>query len=220
MQELLVPGLGTLVTILGLVAVAPREAGRAVPALGHSVKRGADRARTSLSKLLPFLRRPGQHNPASLNASIPIVSTVSAFGRVGLTGQGSPHEQLTAIRAAIVSIHAELDWLRAESAATRAEMSGKLNRLAEDHAALREALDAQRSEQEQVNARAFPMAALGAALAGFPGPWLVAGGWWLTTLLALAGAVAACVAIRWLWEARAELCAGWHSFDRPAQQAG
>jgi hypothetical protein len=217
MQEL-VQVLGALVTIAGLVIVAPFEAGRALPAVWRWTAPVRSRARELLSRVLPFLRRNIRVNIGSATGVTSRV-TASITGRVGLTDQGTTKEQLAAIRAAVASIHSELDGLRAEDRAIRTELTVKLDQLAEDHAALRQALAEQRQEQGQLNARGFPLAAVGALLAGLPSSWLAAAGWWLGGPLVAAGVVAAWVAVRWLWEARDKLAAGWHAFRPPAQQA-
>jgi hypothetical protein len=207
MQEL-VQALGALVTIVGLLVVAPYEAGRVPPAVWHSITQAGSRVRGWLSKWLPFLRRHRTFNVGSLTAITSAV-TMSAYGRTGVTDKGTTKEQLAAIRAALTSIHGELDGLRAEDKAIRAELNMKLDHLAEDHAALRQALEEQRKEAGQVNARGFPLAAVGALLAGLPGSWLAA--WWVAVPLVAVGVVAAWVALRWLWEARHKLAEGWHA---------
>jgi hypothetical protein len=217
MQEL-VQVLGALVTIAGLVIVAPFEAGRALPAVWRSTAPARSRARNWLSRWLPFLRRDIRVNIADMAGGLSVI-TGSATGRMGLTDQGTTEEQLTAIRAAVASIHTELDGLRAEDRALRAELTVKLDQLAEDHAALRRDLEEQWQEQGQLNARGFPLAAVGALLAGVPGSWLAAAGWWLAGPLVAVWAVAAAIAGRWLWDARDKLAAGWHAFRPPAQQA-
>ena len=216
MQEL-VQVLGALVTIAGLVIVAPFEAGRALPAVWRSTASAMRRARSWLSRWLPFLRRNIRVN---IGSSTRVTSrvTASATGRMGLTDQGTTEEQLAAIRAAVASIHSELDGLRADDRALRAELTVKLDQLAEDHAALRRDLEEQWQEQGQLNARGFPLAAVGALLAGVPGSWLAAAGWWLAGPLLAVWAVAAAIAGRWLWDARDQLAAGWHAFRPRAHQ--
>jgi hypothetical protein len=218
MQEL-VQVLGAVVTILGLVVVAPYEAGRVPPAMWNWITRAGGRARSVLSRWLPFLRRNITVNVGDMVA-LTGLGTLSAWGRVGVTDKGTREEQLTAIRAALVSIHGELDGLRAEDTAIRAELTAKFNQLAEEHAALRQAHDEQRHEQGQINARGFPLAAVGALLAGLPGSCLAAAGWWLGGPLVAVGVVAAGIGCRWLWEARHKLAEGLHSFRPPAQQPG
>jgi hypothetical protein len=217
MQEL-VQVLGAVVTIVGLLVVAPYEAGRVPPAVWHSITRALSRVRGWLVRLL----RLGKHRTFNTGSMTAILSgvTISAYGRVGVTDQGSVEQQLAAIRAALTSIHGELDGLRTEDGAIRAELTTKFNQLSGDHAALRDAYEQQRQEQGQLNARGFPLAAVGALLAGLPGAWLAAGGWWLSGPLVLVGIVAAGVALRWLWKTRDKLALGLHSFRPPGQQAG
>jgi hypothetical protein len=218
MQELVqqsVQALGTVVTIVGLMIVAPYEAGRVPPAVWHSITRALSRVRGWLFRLLR-LGRNIQVNVGSVTG-ITSFGTASVYGRTGVTDKGTTKQQLAEIRAAVASIHAELDGLRAEDKAIRAELTVKLDHLAEDHAALRQAHEEQRQEAGQLNARGFPLAAVGALLAGLPGSWLAA--WWVAVPLVGVGVVAAGVALRWLWEARDKLAEGWHAFRPGAQRA-
>jgi hypothetical protein len=218
MQET-VQALGAFVTIVGLMVVAPFEAGRVPPAVWHTITRALNRSRGWLSRWLPFLRRDLTHSIGSASAITSAV-TVSAFGRSGVTDKGTTKQQLAAIRAALTSIHGELDGLRAEDIAIRAEMTAKFRQLSEDHLATRQALEEQKREQGALNARGVPLAAVGALLTGVPGSWVAAGGWWLTVSLLLVGLVAAGVALHGLWKKRHKLALGLHSFRPPAQQTG
>jgi len=210
MQET-VQVLGALVTIVGLVIVAPYEVGRVLPALWHSITQALGRARGWLVRVLR-LRKPQTFNVGSMTAALS-GGSVSVTGRVGVTDQGTTKQQLTAIRAALVSIYGELDALRAEDGAIRAEMTAKVNQLAEDHAATRRTLEEQQRVQGQLNARGVPLAAIGALLTGLPGAWVTAGGWWFGGPLLAIGGVAAAVAARWLCDARHKLAEGWHDLD-------
>jgi hypothetical protein len=219
MQEL-VQVLGAVVTIVGLLVVAPYEAGRVPPAVWHSITRALSRVRGWLVRLL----RLGKHRTFNVGSMTAILSTVTASftGRVGVTDQGTTKQQLAAIRAALTSIHGELDGLRTEDGAIRAELTTKFNQLSGDHAALRDAYEQQRQEQGALNARGVPLAAVGALLTGLPGSWLAAAGWWLGGPLVAVGLLAGGVALRWLWEARDELAAGLHAFraQQPHEQSG
>jgi hypothetical protein len=217
MQEM-VQALGAVVTIVGLLVVAPYEAGRVPPAVWHSITQAGSRVRGWLARWLPFLRRNIRVNVGDMVGILSGV-TFSATGHVGVTDKGTTKEQLTAIRAALTSIHGELDGLRAVDAAIRAELTAKFKQLSEDHAATRQALEDQRQEQGALNARGVPLAAIGALLTGVPSSWVAGAGWWLSAPLVLVGLVAAGVALRWLWRTRDKLSAGLHSFRPPAQQA-
>lgn len=202
--------LGALVTIAGLVVVAPFEAGRALPALRGSVARTAVRARNFLSRWLPFLRTNVLVDPGGISSHTPAVSG-SITGRMRLVPRGTPEEQVIMIWREVDSIYTELDGLRAEDGKIRTELIAKFRQLAEDHAALRQALEEERQEQGQINARGFPLAAVGALLAGVPGAWLPAAWWFVGGFLGIVGLVAAGVAALWLWGAKDKLAAGWHS---------
>lgn len=57
--------LGSFVTIAGLVVVAPYEAGRTLPDLGHGVVTVLNRLRGWLARWLPFLRKNASVNAGS-----------------------------------------------------------------------------------------------------------------------------------------------------------
>jgi hypothetical protein len=209
--------LGTLVTIAGLVVVAPYEAGRVVPAVWHSTAPTRNRVRGWLARWLKFLGRDISVNVGDLAGVLGMV-TVSATGRVGLSGQGTTQEQLDAIRAAVASIHTELDALRVENTTIRTELNAKLDQLYRDHEKLSQFVREQHERRRQLDARGFPLAALGALLAGVPDSWLATmpadsaapvsptWAWWP---LAVVGLVAAVVAVRWLVHAWGEVAKGW-----------
>lgn len=201
MQEQWVQALGTLVTIAGLVVVAPYEAGRTLPDLGRAVLTGLHGVGGWLARWLPFFRRDVTANQGTAVGVLRLQG--SARARVGLGEEGiTPEEQLVRLRAAIVSIYGELDGLWLEISRTRADLAGRVDQLGQEHARLQEAVDRHRREQGEVNARGFPLAAAGALLAGVP--WWFASWWWSPLFLLLAGGTA-----RLLWESRDRLAAGW-----------
>lgn len=197
---------GTVVTITGLVVVAPYEAGRVVPDVWRAIRSGGRRARVWLSSWLPFLHLDATiHGVAGGSVAI-ARSAIWGVGRVGLTDQGTTEEQLAAIRHAVESIYSELTGLREGQNALKAELTQRLDQLTQDLAELRRAIADQQQTQRKLNAKGFPLAALGALLAGTPASWLVlvptdpaaaprpTWAWWL--LLGL-GAVGMGVAEAW-----------------------
>ena len=212
---------GTFVTIIGLVVVAPFEAGRVLPDVFRAVLLGGRRVRAWFARWLPFLRRSVTFAGSGSVAGTSRVSG-SAFGRRVPGDEGSVEEQLVAIRRAVVLIHEELDGLRADQIALRHELTGRLERLVLDHAELRQSVEAYQSAERQLNAQGFPLAALGALLSGVPNPWLVTEtpsgvsptlAWW--PLLAV-GLVAVAVGGRWLFQSRDRVLEGWRVHRSPA----
>lgn len=193
--------LGTFVTISGLVVVAPYEAGRMLPDLWAAAVEKGNRARVWLARWLPSLRRERLVNAGGIATSLSGVQG-SIYGRVGLSDKGTTADQLAALRAALGAVHQELDGLRADMHKTRTELTGRLDQHAQDLAQLRQAVELYRREQGEVNARGFPLAAVGALLAGLPGLFV---SWWWAPLFALV----LYVALRWLWDSRIRLADGW-----------
>lgn len=211
---------GTLITIAGLVVVAPVAAGRVLPELWQWNRQQMRRVRGWVARFLPFLRRHGTIHTVSGSAVGTSGTTGWAAGRAPLSDQGTTEQQLAAIRRAVEAIYSELSGLRAEQSALRAELLERLEQLRQDHTQLQHLVHKQRDEQNLINARGFPLAAAGALLAGTPSTWLVKANasaqgfttsaptllWWL---LVVVGAVALVVAVRWVWQLRQELGTGW-----------
>lgn len=190
---------GTVVTITGLVVVAPYEAGRVVPDVWRTIRSGGRRARDRLSRWLPFLHRGATVHGVVAGSVAVARSTIWGVGRVILTDQGTMEEQVAAIRHAVESIHSELTGLREDQNALKAELIQRLDKLTRDLAELRLAIAEQQQTQRQLNAKGFPLAALGALLAGTPASWLVVvpsdpaappvptWAWWLLLALGVVG---------------------------------
>lgn len=226
----LLQAVGTLVTIAGLVVVAPVEAGRVVPELWAWLTRQGQRARGWAARWLKFLRRDGQVNAGSMHGVVAILSSVWAVGRVGLSDQGTTEEQLEALRRAVDGIYSELTRVHEDHNALKAVLTQRLDQLTQDLAELRQRVEEHQREQTRLNGRGFPLAAVGALLAGMPGAWLVSetvwpdgststGPSWLWWPLAAVGAGAVTVAVRWLRQAWQDVRAGWREARPPAPKA-
>lgn len=207
MVDWLVPLLGTLVTVTGLVVAAPHAAGRMLPDVWASIRHSSHQLRGWAARWLPWLRREGVLHAASGAAAGGLVFRGKARAR-GVVGGGTVAEQLASLHRAVESIHGELDELRSEHKALGDELHGRLDQLSAELSELRQHVEAQEEQARQVDARGFPLAAVGALVAGLPAAPLT-WGWWV--LVAVGGAGAA-VAVRWLWEpgsTRAEVAMGW-----------
>lgn len=214
---------GTLVTVAGLVVVAPYAVGRAIPDAWRATAGARNRVHGWAARLLPWLRGDAAVHAvsASLNGTIRI--TGEAFGRVGPGSVGTVEEQLASLRRAVESIHAELDGLRTGQTALRAELVARLERLEAAQDELRQAVEAQQDERAKLDARGIPLAAVGALLAGWPAVWLP---WWLAVVLLLVAGMAAVAAVRWLRGrpskpgAGAEVRSGWQEGWREVGRGG
>lgn len=208
MVDWLVPLLGTLVTVAGLVVAAPYAAGRLLPDVWAVIRHRGDQMRARIAQ---WLRWDVLVNAGSLNGTLPIVSSAFGSGVVRRVARAdeSVEKQVAALRRAVELIHVELDDLRDEQVATRAELGERLDRVSAELAELRQHVQAQEAQARQLDARGFPLAAVGALVAGLPNAPFT---WWWWALLAI-GALAAAVAVRWLCEpgsTRAEVLKGWH----------
>lgn len=202
MTERWVQIVGTVVTVAGLVVVAPREAGRVPADLWRWVRRAGATLRGWAARVLPFLRRT---HSATLAGTMPITSaslTGEVSVRNGLTSTGSHDEQLEQLRQAVVGLRGEIDALDGR---TFRRFEGVHKRVTEVEAAHRDfaaKIEEQMRSAAVLNARGFPLAAAGAVLAGIP---FAFESWWWTPLFALVLVVSAFGLAR----ARKELAAGW-----------
>lgn len=185
---------GTLVTITGLVVVAPYAVGRVIPDAWRATAGTRNRVRGWFARWIPALRRNVTVNVGVISGSLAHV-TGEVHARLIPGDKGSTEEQLAAIRRALDSIYGELDGLRAGQTKLRAELTERLARLEAAQDELRRALEAQQDERSRLDARGIPLAAVGALLAGWPAAWLPV---WLAVVLLAAGGMAAYVAVRWL----------------------
>ena len=127
---------------------------------------------------------------------------------------------VTTIRGAIDQTRVELDALRAsvaeQATAIRSEAGARIDKLDGQHAELSERFEKDQQESEKLDTRGFPLAAVGAALAAFPGAWLVEIGTdrsatpsWLWWLLLVAVVVAVMIGLVWLKQDWSKVQAGW-----------
>lgn len=147
-----------------------------------------------------------------------------ARARIGTADGSQPVAvQLESLRNALASVHNELDQLWAGHHELRAELVERLQRLEAEVAELQRQQDEQQEQARQVDARGFPLAAVGALVAGWPGEWLP---WPLGVLLLGVGGAAAWRAVQWLRHgpdgqpgAAAEVRNGWADTLPPKQGA-
>jgi hypothetical protein len=210
---------GTFVTIAGLVVVAPDAAGRVMPDTWRAVLSAGRWARGWLARWLPRLRRNAEVNAPTMSGTAQMGDSEVGFMTVTLHDPPTTlEERFDRINDAIASIYNQMDDLRSGQDQSRAESARRHDQLHRDHAELRQQLERQQKQRRQLDYRGFPLAALGALLAGLPDSWLVTApvgpaspasptwAWW--PLLA-AGLVVAGVGVRWLVHARGEVRRGW-----------
>lgn len=209
--------MGTLVTIAGLVVVAPFEAGQLLPNGLGVIRRGVGWLGTRLIRLLPDRR--GREHQAHPLTSVSTSRSMS-WGDLGVRTaiHGTPEEQLDAVRRAVIGIYAELDYLLARQQEGTQESRAAVEQLSQSQAELRKRLEEQESKERRLNMRGFPLAAVGALLAGTPGSWLVSLGppataastptaaWFVLAAIGLLGCGAAAHS---LIGCRADFAQGW-----------
>ncbi len=204
----LIQFIGTAVTVAGLIVAAPRTAGRVVADAGRFVKRSRER-------LLRWLRiRPREVNRGVLNAQLSGPPTATWHGRpVRQPIKGTLKTRLTYLEQWTAELS---DDLRRHEQATHhalRDLRAQLNDLSANHSQLRVQIELESAEQETLNHRGFPLAALGALLAGIPGAWLAAAGWCAVTLVLMIGGGAALHAGAAIWQSRGELWKGARAYS-------
>jgi hypothetical protein len=191
---------GAAVTIAGLLVVAPKEAGRVFPAMLAWAKRW-----------LTGRRRQQIERNEPVGITDQVMWTLGGEG--SLRAVGTTEDQLAMIRGQLQEVRKELDQVKVDSQAIRAEMKEGLGKIAEDHDALKALQEQRQREQGQLNAKGFPLAAVGALLSGFPGLWLADWPTWVSVVLLVVGGVTLLVAGRWLRESGPQFVEGLHSFQ-------
>lgn len=204
--------LGTLVTILGLVVAAPDAAGRLLPTAYATIARRANQGLAWVDSW----RNVEQTNPGQLAATLPRLTARMQGPRVrhALAESATDQEKLTYLCRSVELIHTELDELHDGQRTMKAELSASLDQAMADLSELRQHAQAQQVQSRKVDARGFPLAAVGALVAGVPVVWgdpasIV---WWLWGSLTALGVIAGYVAVRWFIEpdsTRAALRDGW-----------
>ncbi|MFC4628011.1 hypothetical protein ACFO6V_07195 [Promicromonospora alba] len=161
-----VQALGTITTMAGLLVIAPYQAGRSPRDLGRAIARLWKRLRHGRPQVVVR----GAFGAATGNL------TASVYGRVGVRDDASTEEKIRYLLHAVDGIHDEIAKVRSEAAGRNSEINQQIAQIEEGHAALTQHIDQQARDAEHLNARGFPIAILGAFLAGVPF-WLVGWGW-------------------------------------------
>jgi hypothetical protein len=181
--QTLVEALGTVVTIVGLVVVAPYEAGRMVAELWRAVVRLGHKARASAARILPFLRRDATVHGAAAQLNIGVGGAAKAVVRPGLRQSASVEDRLTVLERAVTGIWTEVDDLRKEHKERVAELRKRIETVSGEVAALRRTVEERYQNARELNARGFPLAAVGALVANVPSLFL--SWWWLLLFVPL-----------------------------------
>lgn len=195
--------LGTVVTIAGLMVVAPHAMG----AIGRTVW-------SALVKLVRSFRKASTPPPVPVNrgalfATLPGVS-IARGGSSRLYADGSVEDRLKALlseierlSATVVGLESRLEKLAGEMreglAASEVRVAEVRDEAKHGIEALAEKYEKEKRHQERLNTFGFPVAAFGALLAGTPSIWLLS---WavIGTYLGLgvtALVIAVVSAIRW-----------------------
>jgi len=181
MSEAWVQALGTLITIAGLVGVAPEAVGRLLPRAWRRLREWGRRTRGWLARFIPFLRR--SVNVGAATAAFSVAGSATGTVRPGYSVTQDLGEQIKELREQIRIIYLELDGL---SALVRQQHADHDARLAELRATLERVVrefEQQTRSAEELNTRGFPLAAAGALLAGCP--WWFDEFWPWSVLIAL-----------------------------------
>ena len=193
----LVQTLGTFVTILGLVVVAPRAAGRVLPSLWRGV----------LSVVAALQGRRASVTVAGPPDQRRLIVAQSTDWNVESPDNLSHDERLARLEQAVTDGQVEASRLKMALADLDARTAARYSELEGRSSDLQRHVQEGESRQEHLNSRGFPLAAMGALLAGTP-CWF-ATWWWLPLFLLVIG-----VGLRWLfWDSRSELLAGWNGTD-------
>lgn len=193
--------LGAAVAIIGLVVVAPYQAGKALPDLGRWLGRRWEEVRVRLARFLPFLRR------RRLIISVPtgfLTLSSQAAGDVTRAWRtdATVAEQLSELRDAVDDLRTRHGKLRSGTEARFDQVDARFREHEQAHTGLEAKIKERDREAARLNARGFPLAALGTALAGTPF-WFVS--LWWTPLFVLAVGLAA----NFLREAAPKIREGW-----------
>lgn len=181
--QTLVEVLGTVVTIIGLVVVAPYEAGRLVAELSRALVRLGHKARASAARVLPFLRRDATVHGVAAHGSIKAGGSARVIARAGLRPDRNVEDRLNVLERAVTGIWAEVDDLRNDHREEVAELRRQIEAVSGEVAALRRTVDERYQNARELNARGFPLAAVGVVVANVPSLFL--SWWWLLLFIPL-----------------------------------
>lgn len=160
-----VQALGTITTMAGLLVIAPYQAGRSPRDLVRAIAGFLKRLRGGRRRV--------------------VVHAATAWGtgragtphiRVGLRDDAGTEEKILYLLRAVDGIHDEIVKVKSEAVRRDAEVDQRFAQIEKGHTALAQYIDQQKRDAEHLNARGFPIAILGAFLAGVPF-WLVGWGW-------------------------------------------
>lgn len=190
---------GVSIALVGSFVVAP-DGGRLLwGSLGTTLRRQGNRARATLARMLPFLRRDATARPATIGvtASVPQATAVTSSGRAWRP-TAPVDERIEALRQHITEVEGRLNTtagLLRQETSDRAAAVAELDRtLKADLAELRRLLDEKDRDAALIDARGLPVIGFGILLSGVP-ETLASIPWHLGWLFPALGVAAATVAL-------------------------
>ncbi len=198
--------LGTLVTIAGLVVVAPSAAGRAIATPIRYVRDKLSELRSCVARRLR--RRPPDIHECAGTVHAHSRAFFNPMVRPSLNGSGTNEDRLVALERSTLALREEVTDLGATSHQLTTAITSLANKANAQHIELKTRIEADRVSSEVLNTRGFPLAAAGALLSGLPDRWLEPSGALLEVLFTLVALGTCAWALCSLWRALPDLVQG------------